>query len=277
MAMGENKSNQRLYELGPDSRPQASVRKGSILKREWNNSTIFPGTFRDYWIYVPAQHDPGKPANVMIFQDGEVFINPDIYNTGIVFDNLIHKGEMPVTIGLFINPGHFPGKPVPDDLPDRPRQIEYDTLGDRYARFLLEEIIPEVRKEFLLTADREGWGIGGSSSGAICAWTAAWERPEVFSKVLSFVGSYENIRGGHNYPSLIRRNPKKPIRIFLQSGENDLDWEYGNWPLANQQMAAALKYKDYDYKFVFGKGGHDPDHCSAILPEALKWLWRKTP
>ena len=280
--MSENKPNapkidpDSEYVLGPDSQPQAGVPKGRIAKYHWETSRIFPGTARDYWVYVPAQYDPAKPAGLMVFQDGEGFADAGgTYRVPVVFDNLIHRGEMPVTIGLFVNPGVCPGQPVPEYLPERPRQIEYDTLSDRYVRFLLEEIIPEVRKEHRLTDDPNGWGISGASSGGICAWTAAWERPDSFRKVLSIVGSFADIRGGHNCPSLIRKTkPRKPIRIFLQSGANDLDWEFGHWPLANQEMAAALKFAGYDYRFVFGNGSHSGKHGGAILPDALRWLWR---
>jgi enterochelin esterase-like enzyme len=265
------------YVLGPDSQPQPGVPRGSIVRFRWEHSAIFPGTVRDYWVYAPAQYDPAQTAGLMVFQDGGGFVGVDgAYRVPVVFDNLIHKGQMPVCLGLFVDPGQCPGKPAPDYLPDRPRQIEYDTLSDRYVRFLLEEIVPEVRKDYRLTDDPNQWAIGGASSGAICAWTAAWERPDRFRKVLSIVGSFADIRGGHNYPSLIRKTkPRKPLRIFLQSGANDLDWEFGHWPLANQEMAAALKWAGYDYRFVFGNGTHSGAHGAAILPEALRWLWRE--
>lgn len=279
--MGEEARNaavddpERDYVLGQDSQPQDGTPKGKITKYHWDNSRIYPGTVRDYWVYVPAQHDPAKPACLMVFQDGEGFIKGEgPFCVPTVFDNLIHKGELPITVGIFINPGACPGQPVPEYLPDRPRQIEYDTLSDRYARFLLEEIIPEAQKDYNFTDDPDQRAIGGMSSGAICAWTVAWECPDSFRKVLSVVGSFADIRGGHNYPSLVRKTPRKPIRIFLQSGENDLDWEYGSWPLANQEMAAALKFAGYDYKFVFGKGGHNGQHVGSILPDVLRWLWR---
>ena len=263
------------YVLGPDSQPQAGVPKGCITRHRWDNSRIYPGTVRDYWVYVPSQYDAAKPACLMVFQDGEGFLQPDgVYRVPVVADNLIHRGEMPVTICLFVNPGSYPGQPVPDYLPDRPRQIEYDTLSDRYSGFLLKEILVEVGREYNLSDDPNLRAIGGASSGAICAWTVAWERPDSFRKVLSIVGSFADIRGGHNYPSLIRKTPPKPIRIFLQSGANDLDWEFGHWPLANQQMAAALKFAGYDYNFEFGSGGHTGKHGGAILPDALRWLWR---
>jgi enterochelin esterase family protein len=263
------------YVLGPDSQRQPGVPEGKITQYRWEFSRIFPDTVRDYWTYAPAQYDSAKPAALMVFQDGGGFLQTDgVYRVPIVFDNLIHRGELPITVCLFINPGNCPGLPVPKYLPDQPRQIEYDTLSNRYVRFLLEEIIPEVRKKYNLTDDPNLRGIGGASSGGICSWTAAWERPDSFRKVLSIVGSFADIRGGHNYPSLIRKTPRKPIRIFLQSGANDLDWEFGNWPLANQEMAAALKWAGYDCKFLFGNGAHSGKHGGAILPDALRWLWR---
>jgi enterochelin esterase family protein len=196
----------------------------------------------------------------------------------VVFDNLIHKGEMPVTIGVFIEPGHF-DEPAPagersSNGKRSNRSFEYDTLSDQYARFLLEEILPEVGKSYNLTGDPNLRAICGISSGGICAWTVAWERPDAFRKVLSHVGSFTNIRGGHVYPSLIRKTEPKPIRIFLQDGSGDLDNAHGNWPLANQQMAAALKFARYDYQFVYGEGAHNGIHGGAILPDSLRWLWR---
>jgi enterochelin esterase family protein len=261
------------YQLGPDSQRQEGVPKGTVTKHEWT-SKVFPDTVRDYWVYVPAQYDGSKPAAVMVFQDGFNYMRDDgQFRVPIVFDNLIYKGEMPVTIGIFINPGVIPAK-SPDGRPQRNRSFEYDTLSDQYARFLLEEILPEVGKRHRLTEDPAQRAIGGISSGGICAWTVAWERPDAFRKVLSHVGSFTNIRGGHAYAALIRKTPKKPIRVFLQDGANDLDNEHGNWPLANQQMAASLKYAKYDYRFEFGDGAHNGKHGGAILPESLRWLWR---
>jgi enterochelin esterase-like enzyme len=258
-----------IYKLGPDSMPQESVPKGELIQMPaFTNSTVFPGTHRDWWIYVPARYDAAKPASLMVFQDGWTYANSNgQYRVSIVFDNLIARKEMPVTIGVFINPGVFPAEQQGKE-PRRNRSVEYDSLGDAYARFLL------VTNRYNITRDPEGRAIGGASSGAICAWTVAWERPGQFRKVLSHIGSYVNIRGGHVYPAMIRKTDKKPIRIFLQDGSNDLDNAHGNWPLANQQMAAALKFKGYDYEFVFGQGAHNGRHGGAILPESLRWLWR---
>jgi enterochelin esterase family protein len=227
---------------------------------------------------VPAQYEAAKPAALMVFQDGYRYLNEaGEFRVPIVFDNLIYSGEMPVTIGLFINPGHY-GEPAPD-LPFRAsnRSVEYDTLSDKYARFLLEEILPEVSNQWSITSDPELRAIGGLSSGAICAFTVAWQRPDAFRKVLSHIGSFADIRGGHNYPSYIRQHSMRPIRIFLQDGENDLNNDWGNWWLANLQMVSALEYRGYDYKFVAGTGGHDGKQGGAILPDSLRWLWRTAP
>src|SRR5205814_168027 len=256
------KSPDDQYVPGPDSKEQPDVPKGEITKYSWNKSKIYPGTIRDYWVYVPKQYDEKKPACVFVCHDGILYEAPK------VFDNLIHKKEMPVTIGIFIQPGDIPlkegetAKKRPDGrpAPRRNRSVEYDSLGDTYARFLLEEILPEVGKKYNLTKDPEGRAICGISSGGICAWTVAWERPDEFRKVLSHVGSFTNIRGGNVYPSLIRKTEKKPIRVFLQDGAKDLDNLHGNWPLANQEMAAALKFMGYDYKFEFGTEGHNGKH-----------------
>jgi enterochelin esterase-like enzyme len=261
------------YKLGPDSERQKDVPEGKVSKHTWNSS-IFPGTVRDYWVYVPAQYDKSKPACVMVFQDGGSYVNDKgQFRVPIVFDNLIHKKEMPVMIGIFINPGTIPAKEQGQKARSN-RSFEYDTLSDQYVRFLEKEILPEVAKDYNLRKDAAGRGICGISSGGICAFTAAWERPDLFSKVLSHVGSFTNIRGGDAYPGLIRKTENKPIRVFLQDGSGDLDNQFGNWPLANQEMASALKYKKYDYKFEYGDGGHNGKHGGAILPESLKWLWR---
>lgn len=262
------------YVLGPDSLPRDGVPQGKLSQHQWNTSEVFPGTVRDYWVYVPAQYTGDKPACVMVFQDGWSYCNPNgQVRVTNVFDNLIHAGEMPVTIGIFINPGVVP--PAKSGQEERKnRSFEYDTLSGDYARFLLEEILPEVGKSYKLTDNPAGRAICGASSGGICAWTVAWERPDAFQKVSSHIGSFTNIRGGHVYPALIRKTENKPIRVHLQDGSNDLDNLHGNWPLANQQMAAALKFKGYDYQFVMGDGGHNRKHAGAIFPDEMRWLWR---
>ena len=263
------------YVLGPDSQVKPGVPQGKVTQHIWNQSKIYPGTTRDWWVYVPAQYDGSKPANVMVFCDGGGFVKPDgQFRAPVVFDNLIAAGEMPVTIGIFINPGVF-GEAKNGQKPRSNRSFEYDSLGDLHARFLLEEILPEVAKTYKLTDDPEGRAICGNSSGGICAFTVAWERPDAFRKVVSHIGSFTNIRGGHVYPALVRKHDKKPLRVFLQDGRNDLDNQFGNWPLANQDMAASLKYAGYDYKFVLGEGTHNGKHGASMLPDTLRWLWRK--
>jgi enterochelin esterase family protein len=177
-------------------------------------------------------------------------------------------------VGIFVNPGVFADKLDKAGKARSNRSFEYDTLSNQYVRFLEQEILPEVGKTVKLREDAAGRGIGGISSGGICAFTAAWERPDLFSKVLSHVGSFTNIRGGDAYPGVIRKSQRKPIRVFLQAGSGDLDNEHGSWPLGNLQMAAALRFMDYDYKLVYGDGAHNGKHGGVILPEALRWLWR---
>jgi enterochelin esterase family protein len=259
-----------VYRTPEDLKEHPGVPKGKLTQMPPFESKVFEGTRRDWWVYVPAQYKPENPACVMIFQDGGGAKN----YVPTAFDNLIQKGDMPVTVGVFINPGQFAGG-------RSNRSFEYDRLSDQYVRFLLEEILPEVEKTVKLRHDAASRAIAGASSGGICAFTAAWERPNEFSKVLSWVGSFTNIQagptfkeGGHNYEAMIRKAPKRDIRVFLQDGENDLDNANGNWPLANQQMARSLAFAGYDYKFVYGQGFHSGKHGTAILPDSLRWLWR---
>jgi enterochelin esterase family protein len=262
------------YTLGPDSFPQEGVPRGEVTKYSFTNSAVYPGTVRDYWIYVPNQYDAAKPAALMVFQDGASYAGTNgSYRATVVFDNLIAKKEMPITLGVFINPGAVPA--TEQGKKDRSnRSFEYDSLGDAYAKFLLDELLPEVTKKYNITTDPNLRAICGASSGGICAFTVAWERPDAFHKVLSHIGSFTNIRGGHAYPALIRKTEKKPLRVFLQDGSADLDNLHGNWPLANQEMAAALKFMGYDYQFEFGTEAHNGKHGGAILPDSLRWLWR---
>lgn len=261
------------YKLGPDSEVHDGVPVGTLTKYTWE-SKIYPGIFREYYVYVPAQYNAKNPAALMVFQDGYAYARNDgDYRVPVVFDNLIHQKAMPVTIGLFVNPGHNSS-----DLPENAfrgsnRLSEYDELSDRYVSFLIDELIPELEKKYTLSHDPRMKALAGLSSGGICAFTAAWHRPDYFHKVLSHIGSFTNIRGGDAYPSLIRSTPKKNIKVFLQDGNNDLDNVFGNWWLANLQMEAALKFKGYDHKFVGGSGGHNGKHGGSILPASLKWLW----
>lgn len=264
-----------LYPLDKASVPNNDVPHGKLSQQSNFRSSIYPQTEREWWIYVPAQYKPEAPACVMIIQDGQAYLG----STPTVVDNLIAAGEMPVTVCVFVNPG----KLLPGGTPqgNNQRSFEYDTVSDQYSRFLLEEILPEVEKTVKLRHDAASRCLAGLSSGASCAFTAAWFRPDQFSKVLSWIGSYTDlaagktgIEGAHNYPFLIRRTDKKPIRVYLQDGDHDLDNPYGNWPLANQAMASAFKFKGYDYQFVFGHGGHSGLMGTAYLPASLRWLWR---
>ena len=261
------------FKLTADSERQPDVPRGKVTQHILE-SDIFKGTRREYSVYVPAQYRADRPACVMVFQDGHAYLKEDgDVRTTVVFDNLIHKGEIPVTIGIFVNPGHR-GEAFPENRwRANNRSFEYDSLGDQYARFLLEELLPAVGEKYNLSDKAADRAICGASSGGICAFTVAWERPDAFSKVYSMIGSFTNIRGGHVYPSWIRKTARKPVKVFLQAGRHDLDNAHGHWPLANEQMVAALRFMNWDYKFVYGDGQHNLKHGGAILPDALRWLW----
>ncbi|HVW35953.1 MAG TPA: SMP-30/gluconolactonase/LRE family protein, partial [Pirellulales bacterium] len=232
---------------------------------------------RDYWIYVPQQYDPAKPACLHVNQDGIQFKAPE------VFDALIHKGEMPVTIGVFVMHGRV--KAPTDAALDRfNRSYEYDGLGDNYVRFLLEELLPEVEtkktadgRAIRLSKDGNDRAIAGSSSGAICAFTAAWERPDAFRRVFSAVGTYVGLRGGNEYPTLVRKYEPKPIRIFLEDGSNDLNIYGGDWWMANQSMERSLAFAGYEVNHAWGDGGHNGKHATEIFADAMRWLWKDWP
>jgi gluconolactonase len=263
--------------LRADEKKSSEVPKGEVTKYTFDKSTIFPGTVRDYWVYVPKQYDPAKPACVHVNQDGIQ------YNAPAVFDQLIHNKEMPVVIGIFVRPGQV--KAPSDKALDRfNRSYEYDGLGDNYVRFLLEEFLPEVEKKktsdgrpIRLSHDGNDRSIGGSSSGAICAFTAAWERPDAFRRVFSAIGTYVGLRGGNSYPTLIRKFEPKPIRVFLQDGSTDLNIYGGDWWMANQEMERALKFAGYEVNHDWGTGGHNGQHATRIFPDAMRWLWKDWP
>ncbi len=270
----------------PDDYPisdEAQARKpgvpaGRVESFTFSESTVFPGTARDGWVYIPSQYDPAKPAALMVFQDGHAYVSTNgRMRAPIVFDNLIAAGDMPVTVGVFINPGHR-GDNAPPAMGwgnRSNRSVEYDSLGDAYVRFLTGELLPFVtnRYQLNLSPDPRLRAISGMSSGGICAFTAAWEQPDQFGKVLSHIGSFVNIRGGHVYPALVRKTARKPIRVFLQDGANDLNNLHGDWPLSNQQLAGSLAFAGYEHLFVFGDGAHNDRHGAAILPDSLRWLW----
>jgi enterochelin esterase family protein len=257
------------FPTDPDSLPQPGVPQGTVQELILR-SQVIPGTVRGYWVYIPVQTiQEDTPACWMVFQDGGMYLEPPA-SVPIVFDNLIYKKEMPPTVGIFVNPGTFPEQ----EGRFQNRITEYHTQSDQYARMLRDEIIPEVSKLALLRPEASAHAIAGISSGAVCAFNAAWQMPDYFSKVLSHVGSYTNIIDSHQFPFMIRMNERKPIRIWLQDGSNDIDDVCGNWSLANQQMAAALKFRNYDVHFEYSRGFHSLAHGGATLPQALKWLWR---
>ncbi len=254
--------------------PAGNVPPGKVTTAKFTSSKLFPGTTRDYWVYVPAQPAPASGYALMVFQDGGGFINEKgAFKSAAVFDRLIAAGAMPPTVGLFVQPGVLPALDPATQQARFNRSYEYDGLGDRYARFLVEELLPEVEKLAPLSKDPNLRGIGGSSSGAIAAFTAAWHRPDQFRRVLSYIGSYVNLRGGNLYPDLIRHTEPKPLRIFLQDGSNDLNIYSGSWWLANLAMKSALEYSGYDVKWVEGTEGHNSVHSSRIFAESLTWLW----
>ncbi len=271
-------SQEADYPVDAASVEQSGVPKGEIIKFTFDHSNIFPGTWRECWIYVPVQYKPETPACVYINQDGIQWKAPT------VFDNLINSKEMPVTIGVFITPGRLRATDTATGLDRFNRSFEYDGLGDAYARFVLEEIFPEVEKHktsdgraIHLSKNGNDRAIGGSSSGAICAFTAAWERPQQFSRVFSAIGTYVGLRGGNIYPTLIRKYEPKPLRIYLQDGANDNNIYAGDWFKANESMERSLTFAGYEVTHTWGEGAHSGKQGTAIFPSVMKWLWKDWP
>ncbi|MFS2221708.1 alpha/beta hydrolase [Pantoea sp. B65] len=261
------------YRLGAMSLKQQGVAAGELIHRHHISQHVYPGVGRDYWLYVPAQYSADKPANFIIFQDGGFYLGPEM-QAHIVLDNLISQGDIPPTIALFIQPGETgPGIPILGGNDNR--SMEYDVISDAYARYLDEELLPEIEGQYTLTNDPSRRAAAGISSGGICAFTLAWMRPDLFGGVISHCGSFMDIRGGHNFPFIIRKAEKKSIRVFLQTGQKDINGVFGDIRLANQAMAAALDYRDYDFRFEFGEGGHNLLHGGALFPDTLRWLWRR--
>lgn len=294
------------YPLTIDSFPQPDVAKGQLIGPLEFKSKIIPGnTVRQYWIYVPAGYDRSRPANLLVWQDAQRALPMTLpLRINVVLDNLIAKKEIPPTIGVFITPGQRDAEHYPNNLgtgnPNN-RANEYDALSDTYARFLTEELLPEVGRRYPFSSDPAKRAIGGTSSGAIASFTVAWHKPEAFGNVISFIGSYTSIGyraptattpfipGGDTYPGLIRRNPIRKIKIFLQDGSNDLNNQFGNWFLANQQMVSALEYANatadasndpavkngprYDVRHEWGDGAHSDVHGGWLLPGVLRWMF----
>jgi enterochelin esterase family protein len=302
-ALGAEPRKPGEYPPTADSLPQPGVPKGKLIGPLEFKSKIIAGTVRRYWIYVPVKYDANNPPNLLVFQDGQRAINPQgPLNIPVVLDNLIAKGDIPPTLGVFITPGNTGTEHYPDNLgtgnPNH-RAPEYDALSDAYTRMLIDEILPEVAKTYKFTDDPKKRAIGGTSSGAICAWTVAWHRPDAFGNVISMIGSYTSIGyhpatatepmipGGDTYPGLIRKNPIRPIRIFLQDGTNDLNNEHGNWHLANEQMLSSLQWANanadekkipgarYDVRYEWGDGAHSDVHGGWLLPGILRWMFGK--
>jgi enterochelin esterase family protein len=229
----------------------------------------------DYSVYVSVGCDDADDAPLMVFQDAARYLGPEI-DVPAVLDNLVAAGELPPMVAVFVHPGATgPGLPVYGGSDNR--SLEYDSLGDAYARFLLDELLPEATAGLHVSADPARRAICGLSSGGICAFNVAWERPDAFGKVVSHCGSFVALRGGDRVAAMVRAAPRKPLRVFLQTGVNDLDILFGDWPLANRQFASALAYRGYDHQLVVGEGGHSLAHGGAIFPDTLRWLWRDLP
>ncbi|MCI0745692.1 MAG: esterase family protein [Verrucomicrobia subdivision 3 bacterium] len=282
---GTPNSNDVFYTLGPDSQPRPGVPKGRFTEAKIIPSNVFPGTQHTYWVYVPAQYDPSQPAALMIFNDGQAMMaEPGDVQAHHVLDNLISRREIPVMLGVFINPGRRPDQPEPNprDWGDRTtnRPEEYNPPNDKYARVIVEELMPALKKEFNISPDPELHGIMGSSSGGCAAFAVAWFRPNDFRKVITFIGTFVDLRGQHIYPELVEESEKKPIRIFMQDGRNDnrrpdnlkRDWFHQNVRLMN-----ALTKKGYDLNYTWGIGNHGQKQGGAIFPEMMRWLWRDQP
>lgn len=280
IALALDAPEDRQYTPCAEAFPADGTSLGSVRHVEnWRASAVYPDTLRDLWIYTPAGFVPGGAAPVlMVIQDGAAYLDPrGPVRATKVFDSLGASAELPALVGVFLNPGRPPptGERASDGLQAmRQRSIEYDSCSATYVRFLLEDVLPFVETQIgcRFSPDPARRILCGISSGGICAFNAAWHAPADFGRVLSHCGSFTNIRGGHNFPYLIRTTERKPIRVLLQSGRNDANILYGSWPLANQEMAAALDFAGYEHRFVFGEGGHSLRHGGAIFAESLRWL-----
>lgn len=270
--------------FGPDSYVQPGVPQGHLSEKMVHTSKIYDGMKSEYWVYVPAQYDPEVPAALMIWQDGHYHTERNgsaqapvtgqppsrIQN---VIDNLTHRKVIPVAIYLLIDPGTADGKAM--------RSIQYDTVSDRYPKFLRDEVLPELYTKYNLRRDAYSHAIAGNSSGGICAFNAAWYMPELFTRVLARIPSFTSIQwkpgeqdGGNIYPFRVRKEPKRNIRVWMQDGSEDMEQPHGSWPLQSLQMANSLKLREYDFHFSFGTGTHNHAQSNSEMPEALTWLWR---
>lgn len=282
-------SNDAYYRLGPDSQIMEGVPQGRFTEPKTLPSEVFPGYQHTYWVYVPAQYDPAEPAALMVFNDGQAMkAEPGDVQAHRVLDNLIYRREIPVMLGVFINPARLPEQPepTPRDWGDNTtlRRDEYNPPNDKYARVIVDELIPALKKEFNISDDPEHHGIMGSSSGGCAAFAVAWFRPDDFRKVITFVGSFTDIRGQHIYPELVAESEKKPIRIFMQDGRNDNRALRGDryrpdndWFYQNVRLKDALEAKGYEVNYAWGIGNHGQKQGGAIFPSMMRWLWRDHP
>ncbi len=280
-----NPAMDAFYKLGFDSQPHDGVPKGKFSAPHTLPSQVFPGTQHTYYVYVPAQYDPARPVAVMIFNDGQAMMaEPGDVQGHNVLDNLIYRREIPVMLGVFINPGRRPDQPEPSprDWGDRTanRADEYNPPNENYARVIVEELMPALKQEFNISPDPEQHGIMGSSSGGCAAFGVAWFRPDDFRKVITFVGSFTDIRGEFIYPELVAASERKPLRIFMQDGRND-NRNPGNlkrdWFYQNVRLMQALSQKGYELNYTWGIGNHGQKQGGAIFPEMMRWLWRDQP
>lgn len=260
------------YAPGAESIRKDSVPCGTLTSGTCPAGAVYPGIGHEYSVYVPAQYDTSGSAGLMVCFDGDRYLGPEI-NVPAVLDNLIAAGELPPLVAVFVQPGaEGPGLPVYGGSGNR--SIEYDSLGDACARFLLEELLPHATQGLVISDDPALRVVCGLSSGGICAFNLAWERPDAFGKVVSHCGSFVDLRGGHLLAPAVRAMPAKPLRVFLQTGVYDLNIRFGNWVLGNQVLASALSYRGYDHQLVIGEGGHSLAHGGAIFPDTLRWLFR---
>ncbi|WP_342659773.1 hypothetical protein Rruber_03743 [Rhodococcus ruber] len=263
------------YSLGPDSLPRVDVPTGSIVVCQHTSRAAYPGVERDYRVYVPAQYDGSTPASLIVFLDGLEYLADD-FRAHVALDNLIAKGEIPLTIAVFVEAGkEGPGYPIFGGADNR--SLEFDSIDETWAQFLIDELLPDAIGELNISVEPRDRVIVGFSSGGNASFTAAWHRPDYFGNVITHCGSFVDIRGGHNHVPQVRRTPRKPIRIWLQSGRRDAAVVFGDLAIANQDMAAALEYRYYDHQFVFGDGGHTLRHGGSVFPRTIRWIWRDHP
>jgi enterochelin esterase family protein len=269
-----------FYQLGPDSLVRREVPKGEVHGPFNLPTAVFPGTDHDYWVYVPVQYDAADDVSLMVFNDGATYMRPDGYYRAVnVLDNLIYRGEIPVMIAVFVDPGRFTADGSSN------RSEEYNAVDDRYARVIVDELLPRLYEQYAISPDPARHGIAGWSSGAIAAFTVAWERPDEFRKVLSGIGTFVDLAGGHVYPEKVRETEAKPIRIFMIDGRNDNrglddDGSYDetrDWFYQNVRLKDSLVDKGYDVNYSWGIGVHSHDMGGAMLPEMMRWLWRDQP